>query len=525
MPRILICDPVAADGLEMLEAEAEVEVRTHLSSEELKSILPQYEGLIVRSETKVTPEVIQAGTRLQVIGRAGIGVDNIDVEAATARGIAVVNAPSGNIVAAAEHTIALILALARNLPQAHQSLTQGTWDRSAFVGVEVRGKALGIVGLGRVGSEVARRAQSFGMRLLGYDPFVSPEYADKLSVELMPLGRLLGESEFVTLHTPLNEGTRHLIGAGELAMMKPGARLINVARGGLVDEEALLEALDDGRLAGAALDVFAHEPPGDNPLLKHPRMVVTPHLGASTEEAQREVSVEVAEQVLAVLRGEPARTAVNAPFLTPEVNRVISPFVPVARLLGQLVTHLAEGQFGSIDISYEGEIAEHDTAVLKAAVLAGLLSPITSERVNEINANITAQRRGLRVSERKSLQSQQYGSLVAVTVRTSAGDTTVAGTSMRNESHVVRVNEYWLDMVPSVPYLLFIEHQDRPGIIGALGTITGKNDVNIAFMEVGRLDIRGRAMMIVGLDDPLPPSVLEEIRAVPHIDVARVVRL
>jgi len=525
VPKVLVSAHIAEEGLSLLRIEATVDVRPGLAPEELKAILPEYEALIARSETQVTTEIISAGTRLQVIGRAGVGVDNIDVEAATARGIAVVNAPSGNTVAAAEHTIALMLALARNIPQAQQSLAQGKWSRDDFMGVEVRKKVLGIVGLGRVGTEVARRAQGFEMRLVAHDPFVSADYAASLGVELVSLQQLLADSDFVTLHVPLAQAGGHLIGAAELAMMKPGCRLINCARGGLIDEEALLKALEEGALAGAGLDVFAHEPPGESTLIKHPRVVATPHLGASTEEAQREVSVEVAEQVLAVLRGEPARNAVNAPFLPPEVNMVVAPYVPVATLVGSLVTRLADGQFASIDISYEGEIARHDTAILRSAVLVGLLSPISSERVNLINADLTAQRRGLRVSERKSYESHQYACLVTATVHTSVGDTSIAGTSMRDEVHVVRVNQYWLDMVPSVPYLLFIEHQDRPGLIGAVGNITGRNDVNIAFMEVGRLNARGRAMMIVGLDDPVSAKVLEEIRQVPHIDVAKVVPL
>ena len=523
--RVLVSDPLAPEGLRLLESEADVDVRPGLPRGELCALLPGYDALVVRSETKVTPEVIQRGDSLRVVGRAGVGVDNIDVDAATSRGIVVVNAPSGNIVAAAEHTMALILALARNLPQAHHSLTQGQWARRDFIGVEVRGKALGIVGLGRVGSEVARRAQSFGMRLLGYDPFVSPEHASSLGAELLTMDLLLAHADFVTIHVPLSDTTRELIGASEMERMKPGARLINVARGGLVNEDALADALDKGLLAGAALDVFADEPPGESPLLRHPRVVATPHLGGSTEEAQREVAVEVAEQVLSVLRGEPARTAVNAPFIPPEVNRLVAPFVPVAELVGKLVTHLAEGQFKTIELSFEGEIAEYDTALLRAAALAGLLSPTTSERVNEVNANLTAQRRGLRVSERKSNAHQEYGSLLTLTLHTSAGETTIAGASMRGAAHVVRVNQYWLDMAPSVPYLLFIEHGDRPGMIGAVGAITGRNDINIAFMEVGRLDVRGKAMMILGLDDPLTPQVLEEIRAVPHIDTVRIVRL
>jgi len=525
MARILIADPIDAEGVEILKAQADVDVKNGLKPQELMEILGDYDALIVRSETKVTPEVISAGKRLQVIARAGIGVDNIDLDAATSGGIAVVNAPTGNTVAAAEHTLALLLALARNLPKAHQSLGQGHWDRSAFMGVEVRNKTLGIIGLGRVGSEVARRAQSFAMRLIACDPFVAPDYARVLGVELVPLERLLAESDFVTIHTPSSDSTYHLIGAPELAKMKPGSRIINVARGGLIDEDALLKALDEGELAGAALDVFSKEPPGDSPLVKHPKVVVTPHLGASTQEAQWEVAIEVAEQVMAVLRGEPARNTVNAPFLPPALHAVVAPYLPVASMLGKLLTHMAEGQFVGVNIGYQGEMAQHDTAILKSAVLAGLLAPVSSERVNLINAPLLAQQRGFKVTEWKRVETEEYGNLITVTLETTTGGTTMAGTSMRDEVHIVRVNDHWLDMVPSVPYLLFIEHQDKPGSIGLVGTITGKNDINISFMEVGRLSPRGKATMILGLDDPVPPEVLEEIRAISHIDTATVVKL
>ena len=525
MARILIADPIAPEGVELLKSQADVDVKTGLKTQELMEILGDYEALIVRSETQVTSEVIQTGKRLQVIARAGIGVDNIDLNAATSGGIAVVNAPTGNTIAATEHTLALILALARNLPQAHQSLKQGQWNRSAFMGIEIRNKTLGIIGLGRVGSEVARRAQSFAMHLIAYDPFVAPDYARILGVELVSLEKLLTQSDFVTIHTPLTGGTHHLIGESEMAMMKPSSCIINVARGELIDEDALLKALDKGSLGGAALDVFSHEPPGDSPLVKHPRVVVTPHLGASTQEAQREVAIEVAEQVMAVLRGEPARNTINAPFLPPEVHAVVAPYLPVASQVGKLLTHLNEGQFVGVNISYQGEIAQHDTAILKSAVLTGLLAPVSSERVNLINAPLMAQQRGLKVTERKSVAAQEYGNLITVTLDTTTGGTTLAGTSMRNEVHIVRVNDYWMDMVPSVPYLLFVEQRDQPGSIGAVGTVAGNNDINISFMLVGRLSPRGRAMMIVGLDDPVPPHVLEEIRSIRQIETARLVRL
>ena len=525
MSRVLVSDPIAQEGVRRLQAGAEVDVKTGLKPDALRRILGGYDALVVRSETKVTRDVIESGRKLQVIARAGIGVDNIDLEAATARGVAVVNAPTGNTVAAAEHTIALMLAMARNVPQAHLSMKEGQWKRSSFMGIELRNKTLGIMGLGRVGSEVARRAQGLSMRLLVYDPFVSPDYARLLQAEAVSLEELLEQSDFVTVHAALTEATRHMIGASQLARMKPGARLINVARGELVDDEALLKALDEGRLAGAALDVFPNEPPGDTPLVRHPNVIVTPHLGASTREAQTEVAIEAADQVLAVLSGLPAQNTVNAPFVSPEVHDALAPYLPVASLLGKLLTHLAEGQFVGVTIEYQGEVARYDTGVLKSAALAGLMGPVSEERVNLINAALIAQRRGLTVTEHKSSGVQEYTSLLAVTLKTTAGDTTLAGTSLRNEVHVVRVNEYWLDMVPSVPYLLFIDHNDRPGSIGTVGTITGRNDINISFMEVGRLSPRGRAMMILGLDDPVPGPVLEEIRSAGHISSARIVRL
>ena len=375
MPKILVADPIGVEGVELLQSRAEVDVKTGMKPPELLAVIGGYEGLVVRSETKVTKEVIETAKKLRVVGRAGIGVDNIDLDAATSAGIAVVNAPTGNTVAAAEHTMALMLALSRNVPAAHQSLKSGEWRRSDFMGIEVRNKTLGICGLGRVGSEVARRALSFDMRLVGYDPFVSPDYAKRMGIELLSLEELLAQCDFITLHTPLTDSTRQMIGSREVGLLKRGARLINVARGELVDESAILEGLESGQLSGVALDVFAQEPPQNLALIEHPKVVVTPHLGASTEEAQREVAIEAAEQVLAVLNGEPARNTVNAPFVPPEVHAVLAPYMPVATVVGKLLTHLAEGQFLGITISYQGEIAQHDTRTLQAAVLAGLLEP------------------------------------------------------------------------------------------------------------------------------------------------------
>ena len=525
MPRVLVSDPIGPEGVSLLETGADVDVKTGMKPAELLDTIGAYQALVVRSETKVNREVIEAGKNLQVIARAGIGVDNIDLDAATGAGIAVVNAPTGNTVAAAEHTMALMLALARNVPGAHYSLQSGEWRRSAFMGVEVRDKTLGICGLGRVGTEVARRAQAFGMRLIGYDPFVAPDYARRFGVELMTLDDLLAESDFVTLHTPLTEGTRSMLGLPQVRRIKQGARIINVARGELVDEAALLSGLESGRLSGVALDVFAKEPPDPSPLLDHPRVVVTPHLGASTREAQREVAIEAAEQVLAVLKGEPARNTVNAPFVAPEVHEVLAPFVPAASMVGKLLGFLSEGQISGITVSYEGEIAQHDCRMLQAAVLAGLLGPVSTVNVNLINAPVLARERGWSVTEQSNRVSREYASLISATLQTTSGSLTLAATSMRNETHIVKFNDYWMDIVPNTPYLLFVDNRDQPGSIGAVGTIAGRHNINISFMGVGRIRLRGQAMMVIGLDDPVPSHVMDEITALSHIESARLATL
>ena len=530
MPKVLITDNVASEGIDLLKKRVPVDIKRGLSPDELIATIPDYDALVVRSETRVTEPVIVAGNNLKVVARAGIGVDNIDLDAATRAGVAVVNAPIGNTVAAAEHTMALMLALARNVPQAYASMKKGQWQRSAFMGIEVRNKTLGIIGLGRVGSEVARRAASFGMRLIAFDPFVAPDFAARLGVAVMSLDELLPQADFITLHTPLTPGTVNLISGPQLALMKPGARLINVARGELVDEAALLEGLENERLGGAALDVFTNEPPGDLPLLKHPRLVATPHLGASTEEAQRDVAIEAAEQVLAILDGQPARNTVNAPFVPPEIHAILAPYVPVASMVGRLLTSLAQGQFVGITLRYQGDVAEHNTAILKAAALVGLLGPVSGEAVNIINAPVLAQQRGLQITEQTSADSREYASLITATLHTRVrgsgdDDITIAGTSMRDEPHLVRVNNYWMDVAPSAPYLLFVDNQDQPGIIGAVGTTAGRHNINISFMEVGRIAPRGQAMMVVGSDDPIPNDVLAEIKALPQVDNARVVAM
>lgn len=524
-PRVLITEPLAQVGIDMLKSCTQLEVRLGLKSKELIGAIADYDALIVRSETKVTAEVIEAGKKLQVIGRAGVGVDNIDVEAATRRGIVVVNAPTANTVAAAEHTIALMLSLARHVPQAHALLTEGVWRRAELIGVELRSKTLGVIGLGNVGSGVARRAQGLEMRVIGYDPYLSQEYAHHLGVTLVTLEELLRTSDFITLHVPLTEATRGVLGARELALVKPSVRIINAARGGLIDEAALSQALAEGRVAGAALDVFAVEPPGDNILFKSPKVIVTPHIAGSTAEAQTGVALDVAQQVLAVLGGKPAPYAVNAPYIPPELYSILSPFLPLCLALGRLSAQLAEGLTGMIQIRYAGEISNYDTHALKATVLRGLLEEISVERVNLVNADQIAQRRGLRIAEVKEPASEIYPSLITVEISTASGTASVAGTSLRGEAHIVGVNSYRVDIVPTGGYFLFCDHRDRPGLIGAVGSITGQADINIHSMQLSRKQLRGEALMMLGLDEPPTEEVQRKILAIPDIYTAKVVKL
>ncbi len=523
--RILIADRVANEGIDALKAFGDVDVKLGMGHDELVGLIEQYDALVVRSETKVTADVIEAADQLQVIGRAGVGVDNIDVEAATRKGIVVVNAPAGNTISAAEHTVALMLAMARNIPQANVVLRSGVWRRHDFMGTEVRHKTLGIVGLGNVGSEVARRAKGLEMRLIAYDPFVSMEYAGNLGVELVPLEQLLKEADFITLHTPLTEQTRGLIGAKQLKTVKPTARIINCARGGVVDEEALFRAVDSGKLAGAAIDVFTKEPVQESVLFKDDRIVVTPHLAASTAEAQASIAVDVAEQIIAVLSGQPARYAVNAPMIAPEIRAIVAPFLGVGHHVGRLLSQLAEGQMSAISIKYEGDIADYDTTAVRAAVIGGLLESISEERVNLVNAHIVAQRRGLKVVEHKDSVCENYASLITVEVTTSVGPTAAAGTVLRGEAHIVRVNDYWIDVVPRGGYYIFSDHRDRPGLIGTVGTMLGDADINISSMQLGRLEPRGKALLMLELDEPVSDEQLLQLQAIPEVYTVKLVKL
>ena len=525
-PRILIADPVAPEGIELLRAIGEVEVKTGQAADALVASIENYDALVVRSETKVTRAILEAGTRLQVVGRAGVGVDNIDLEAATERGVIVVNAPQGNTIAAAEHTIALLMALARHIPQADASMRADKWDRKTYVGTEVRGKTLGVIGLGPIGSEVARRGVGLDMRVLAHDPYVAEERVRSLGAEPADFETLISVADFISVHVPMTAATRGMISTDQIARMKEGVRLLNVARGGIIDEAALAEAVKAGKVAGAAVDVFTAEPiDPQNPLLGDPRIITTPHLGASTAEAQERVAVDVAEQIVDVLGGRPARYAVNAPMLAPETLKVVGPYMAVAEIVGTVATQLVTGKLKSIELEYLGEIAEYDTTPLKASVIRGLLKPISEETVNIVNANVIAQSRGWDIAEQQRTSHAVFNNLVNLKVITSDDEVTVSGTVVHDHAHIVLINGLDVDLAPERgTYLLACDNEDRPGMIGRVGTLLGEFDINIQSMQVGRRGRRGRALMLIAVDEAPTEEQLDAIEGIPGIYNVRLVR-
>ena len=511
--RVLVTEKLSEAGLELLRERFQVDVREDLARGDLAAEIGPYDALVIRSATRVTADVMEAAPNLKVVARAGIGVDNVDVDAATRRGVMVVNAPQSNTISAAEHTMALLLAQARNVPQANRDLHAGRWERERWEGVELEGKTLGLVGLGRVGTLVAARAQSFGMRVIAFDPYVSTDRANELGVAVMPtLESLLVQADFVSIHLPGSPETEGLIGAHQLAMLKPGARLVNTSRGGIVDEEALAKALEEGRLAGAALDVFSTEPATDSPLLGFEQVVVTPHLGASTVEAQDKAGATIAEMVRLALEGQFVPYAVNVS-AGAEVSEAVRPFVGLTERLGALAAGLADGGIRSIVASYLGRIAEHDTRVLTLAVLKGILGRSVHEPVSFVNAPMLARDRGLTVSEMRSTASQDYVSQVSVRAETESGShVVVAGTLLgrKNAERVIQVWDFEVEIEPAT-HMLFFVYEDRPGIIGKVGTILGEHDINIATMEVGRKAAGGDALMGLTLDSPVPVDVLASV--------------
>lgn len=532
MVRVLVADPIARDGVEVLRNGADVDIKTGLTPQELAVIIGDYDALVVRSETKVTEEVLAAGVKLQVVARAGVGIDNVDVAAATARGVLVVNSPHGNTTAAAELTVALMLALARRIPQADAALRSGRWDRKRFVGTEVYGKTLGIIGLGKIGAEVAKRARAMGMEVLAYDPFAAQAMAAQAGVQLRDLPSILSDSDFISLHTPLTDQTRGMIGAPEIAKMRDGVRIINCARGGLIDEVALAEAIQGGKVAGAALDVYAAEPVDPaNPLLALDENVVTPHLGASTAEAQVAVSVDVALQVLDVLEGRPARCPVNMPHLTAEVYAALMPYLGLGHRMGSLIGQLARTDTGNgcpmdaVEVRYSGDFGDRPTTPITRSILAGLMTPVLSEPANMINALTLASARGIHVSEMSTPSREEYSTLVSVTLRSGERTWSVSGTAYGpNLLRIIDLNGYEVTFSPAGT-LLITMHEDRPGMIGHIGTLIGQHRVNIGGMDLGRKHEGGLALMVMSVDDPIGEALLTQIRDLDSIRAAHVVVL
>ncbi|MGZ6315591.1 MAG: phosphoglycerate dehydrogenase, partial [Candidatus Limnocylindrales bacterium] len=480
------------------------------------SIIGDYDALLVRSQVKVTADILAHATRLVVIGRAGVGVDNVDLEAATRAGVVVVNAPTGNTVSAAEQTIALMLALARKTAAADASMRKGEWKRSAFTGVELRGRTLGIIGLGKIGQAVADRAAGLEMNIIGYDPFVTAEQAALHGVTLVDLNAIVEQSDVITVHVPLNKATRDIIGAEQIARMKPGVMLVNVARGGVYNEAAVAQALTDGKLAGAAFDVYDPEPPVDSPILTAPNTVLTPHLGALTTEAQLRVAEEACEQVVDVLAGRSARYAVNAPLLTPETARAIAPYLPLTVILGRIAAQYFRHAVKTLTVDVAGDLAEHDASQLTAAALRGVLENATTERVNLINAGFLAKNRGMAVNERKSSDTGTFASLVTLTLEGDTGKAVVAGTIANGEPRLVRIDDEWLDVAPT-PLMLVTRHQDKPGTMGRIGLMLGEADVNISAMHLARNAPRQDALMLLAVDDEIPDTVATAIRNHPAV--------
>jgi D-3-phosphoglycerate dehydrogenase len=526
VPKVLVSDSLAEEGLAILERAPGLEVvkRTGLPPAELREALRDVEGLVIRSSTRVTAELIAAAPELRVIGRAGIGVDNVDVAAATQRGIVVVNTPEGNNVTTAEHALALLVSLARHVPQATASMKAGKWEKNRFQGTELWNRTLGVIGLGNIGRIVADRARGLGMQVIAADPYTSPEVAAKLDVELVSLDELLARADAITVHVPKTRETTKLLGREAFAKMKPGVLIVNAARGGIVDEAALLEALESGRVAGAALDVFEQEPPREgHPLVQHERVICTPHLGASTEQAQKNVSIAVAEQVRDFLLSGAIRNAVNVPSVSPELLEQVRPYLRLGEKLGRFQAQLSPGAIEEIEVEYAGEVAELRVAPITIAVLKGLLENVT-DRVNMVNAPLVAQERGIRVVESKSSRPMDFASAITTRVRGTV-ERLIAGALFHGgQPRIVRIDDFMLEAIPEGPTILIFNH-DRPGVVGAVGNLLGEAGINISRMQLALVRERGEAAMLVNVDQPPSDAVMEKLRALPHMITAQLVDL
>ena len=517
-------DPRCAEILEANEGVS-ADVRTELSPDELIDCIGDYEGLVVRSATKVTAEVLEAASQLKVIGRAGTGFDNIDLEAATRCGVIVMNTPGGNSLSAAEYTFAMVTALARHIPQATASLKGGLWERGKFTGIELAGKTIAVLGLGKVGLEVAVRAGAFRMKVLARDPYIGEEVAMSCGAQLASLDEIYATADFITVHLPLNDQTRHMISDAEFAQCKDGVYIINCARGGIIDEEALLRGLESGKVAGAALDVFEEEPPTLIDLVVHDRVICSPHQAASTKEAQASVALQVAEQVGDMLMGRVIRNAVNAPSVEPEIYEKMQPYLGLAERLGRLQTQLSEGQLQRITVEYRGDVTAYPTSPLTSAVLKGIMESVSDEAINFVNAPLFAQERGVRVDELRSSEHEDYASLITVVYHTDKGQRLLAGTIFgKSDPRLVRLDDYSFDAVPE-GHMLFYINDDVPGIIGHIGTAMGSHQINIAQMSCGRREVGGQALTILNVDEPITGAVVDDILSREYISWAKQVSL
>jgi D-3-phosphoglycerate dehydrogenase len=538
MKRVIVTDNLSEVGIKKLREFAEVDIELGLSKEDLEARIANYDAIVIRSGTKVTKEIIEAGSadRLKVIGRAGVGVDNIAVDTATEKGILVVNSPEANTISAAEHTIALLLSLSRKIPAANVSLKSGKWDRKKYMGVEVNGKILGIIGLGRVGSEVAKRAKGLEMKVVAYDPFIAVERAKELGITLASLNETFQVADFISIHTPLTKDTRHLIGAEEFALMKDGVRVINCARGGIIDENALNDAIKSGKVAGAALDVFEQEPPEGCELLGREEVVVTPHLGASTTEAQKAAATVIADEVIDALQNKPVRNTVNMIYVEEEIMDSIKPYLDLADKLGLLSAQLVpkSGRFEQLNVSYEGELGSSDagigknTRIITRAILKSFLSMFT-DGVNYVNAEAIAKKFGIKVTESKTEEIENFSSLISIaaTTRTEGEEKekTIAGTIFgKDDPRIVKIDGFRVDASPS-GYMLICSFLDKPRVIGPVCTILGDKGINIAGMQVGREKVGGEAVMVVNVDSPVSEGGIEEIKHVENISDVTLVKL
>jgi D-3-phosphoglycerate dehydrogenase / 2-oxoglutarate reductase len=525
--RVLVSDPIAQEGIDILQShdDLHVDVKTKLPVEELKSIIGQYDALVIRSETKVTKEVLECADNLKVIGRAGVGVDNVDIAVATQRGIIVMNTPGGNTISTAEHTWAMLMSISRKIPQAYLSLRESKWDRKKYTGAELLGKTIGVIGLGRIGSVVGDRAKAFGMKVLGFDPFLSSERIKEMGFDPATLDEIYTGSDYITVHTPKSKDTAHLLDDQAFAKMKKGVRVINCARGGIIDENALLRALESGKCAGAAIDVFEVEPPAlPHPLAMRDDCICTPHLGASTEEAQNNVALDIARNVLDALTGGEVRNAINIPSVPAEVRAALGAYLPLAEKLGMFAIQYFGKHPDNMEVTYSGPISSHDNKLLTLAVLKGLLAPVMTETVNFVNAPLLAEQRHINYTESKTPKAEDFTNLITVKLSSGAESISVSGVTFAGDSRIVRVDGFRID---GKPYgtVLFFKNVDEPGAIGQVCGVLGKYNVNIADMSLGRRERSGYAVTVCNVDAAVPDAVLEELRSLKIVKEIKVIDL